>query len=102
MAYTGVVRLEWDEAKNLANQKKHGISFEDASGLFTGEGECFDIFDEQHSCAEDRFITIGPIRCGLVAVAWTERAEDIIRIISARRAAKRESDLYRAYLEQRI
>jgi uncharacterized DUF497 family protein len=94
------VRLEWDDAKNLANQQKHGVSFEEAAALFDDEVDCLEIFDEQHSDAEDRFISIGPIERGLVLVVWTERVDDVIRIISARWTTKREGKLYKAYLEQ--
>jgi uncharacterized DUF497 family protein len=48
----------------------------------------------------DRFIAIGPIRRGLVLVVWTERDEEVIRIISARRATKHEQALYRSHIEQ--
>lgn len=93
------MRLEWDDAKNRSNQKNHGISFEEASELFTNDVDCLEIFDELHSDAEDRFIRIGPIRRGLVMVVWTERLDEVIRIISARWTTKREAERYRAYLE---
>jgi hypothetical protein len=94
------VKLEWDEEKNLANQKRHGVSFEEASELFADGVDSLEIFDEHHSVREERFISIGPIRRGLVMVVWTERADDAIRIISARWTTKHETDLYRTYLEQ--
>jgi uncharacterized DUF497 family protein len=90
------VHVAWDEAKNRANQRKHGISFEEASELFRGD-EYLEIFDEEHSVAEDRFIAIGPIRRGLVLIIWTERDENTIRVISARWATKNEQSLYREY-----
>ena len=74
MAYTVLVRLEWDEAKSLANQEKHGVSFEEAAHLFTDEVDCLEIFDVLHSDEEDRFISIGPVERGLILVVWTERA----------------------------
>lgn len=86
--------IEWDDAKNVANQTKHGISFEDASELFTSGEDYLEIFDEAHSDEEDRFIAIGPIRDALVLVVWTERDEDVVRIISARWATKPEAKLY--------
>jgi uncharacterized DUF497 family protein len=94
------VKVEWDRAKNLANQRKHGVSFEEASELFRSGADYLEIFDDAHSEAEDRFIAIGPIRRGLVLIVWTERDEDIIRIIGARWATKHEQDLYRAHLEE--
>jgi uncharacterized DUF497 family protein len=51
------------------------------------------------SDSEDRFISIGPIRRGLVMVVWTERLDDVIRIISARWTTKHEAERCRAYLE---
>ena len=99
MAYTIPVRIEWDHAKNLANQKRHGVSFEEASECFDDHVDCLEIFDELHSDTEDRFIRIGPIRRGLVMVVWTERLDDVVRIISARWSTRREAERYRAYLE---
>jgi uncharacterized DUF497 family protein len=91
------VRVVWDEAKNRANQRKHGVSLEEASVLFTRRDDYLEIFDEAHSDEEDRFIAIGPIDRGLILVVYTERDEDTVRIISARWATKRETSLYRNY-----
>lgn len=99
MAYNDYVRVEWDEPKNLANQKKHGVSFQDASEVLQDDVVALEIFDADHSEFEDRFITIGPIRRGLVMVVWTERQDDTIRIISARWTTPRESSQYQSYLE---
>lgn len=100
MAYTLRVKVAWDDAKNLTNQRKHGVSFEEASELFRSGIDYLEIFDDEHSVTEDRFIAIGPIRRGLVLIIWTERDEDTIRIISARWATEREQTLYRSYLDQ--
>ena len=88
------MKVTWNHEKNLANQKKHGVSFEEASELFTSGVDCLEIFDEAHSELEDRFISIGPVRRGLVLVIWTERDEDVVRIISARWATRREKTLF--------
>lgn len=93
------MEFEWDESKNESNQLKHGVSFEEASELFSQDIETLEIFDELHSELEDRFVSVGPIKRGLVLVVWTERDADIIRIISARRATARESQRYHAYLK---
>ena len=93
------MEFEWDESKNKSNQLKHGVSFEEASQLFSQDVEALEIFDELHSELEDRFVSIGPIKRGLVLVVWTERDADIIRIISARWATARESQRYHAYLK---
>jgi hypothetical protein len=88
----------WDESKNVRNRKEHGVSFEEASTLFAGGTEYLEIFDEAHSTDEDRFIAIGPIARGMVLVAYTEREDDTIRIISARWATKREAEMYRFHV----
>jgi uncharacterized protein len=56
-----------------------------------------EIFDEDHSDVEDRFIAIGPIARGIILVVWTEHDEKMVRIISARLATRRERALYQAY-----
>jgi hypothetical protein len=100
MAYTRAVEVAWDEAKNLANRKRHGLSFEEAAELFSSGIDYLVLFDEAHSDTEDRFIAVGPIRRGLVVIVWTERDENTLRIISARWATHRERALYTAQLEQ--
>jgi uncharacterized protein len=91
------VKVEWDESKNLANRRKHGLSFEEAAELFASGTDYLEIFDEAHSEFEDRFIAIGSVARGLVLVVWTERDDDVYRIISARWANEREQALYQAY-----
>ncbi len=73
MTYHLFVEIIWDDAKNRANKRKHGVSFAEASELFTSGIDYLEIFDEAHSDLEDRFIAIGPIRRGLVLIVWTER-----------------------------
>jgi hypothetical protein len=91
------VTVEWDHATDLANQRKHGVSFEEASELFRSDVDYLEILDDGHSGAEDRFIALGPIRRGLILI-MTERHEETIRIISARWATKNEQRLYESYL----
>jgi uncharacterized protein len=95
-----VVRVEWDESKDLENRRKHGLSFEEAKVLFVSGVDYLEIFDQAHSELEERFIAIGPIARGLVLIVWTERDDDALRIISARWATDREKDLYRSYEDQ--
>ncbi len=92
------MRITWDETKNVTNRRKHGVSFEDARELLLSDSEQFVIFDEAHSTEEDRFISLGPIRRGLVLVVWTERDADVVRIISARWATSRERRLFHSHL----
>jgi hypothetical protein len=90
------MELEWDPAKAEANLRKHGLSFEEAAELLSGEADYLEIHDERHE-EEDRFIAIGPIRRGLIVVVYTELLDEAIRIISARQATKRETQLFRSY-----
>lgn len=93
------MRVEWDEAKNHANRRKHGISFEEAAELLVSGSDYLEIFDEAHSESEDRFIAIGPVSRGLMVIVWAASEEDTHRIISARLASDREQALYRSYKE---
>jgi uncharacterized DUF497 family protein len=87
------IKFIWDEEKNLTNIKKHGISFDEAAAA------CLDprsirIYDEAHSITEDRWILLGRAREAVLFVVETEPEMDIIRIISARRATKKEEERY--------
>jgi uncharacterized DUF497 family protein len=92
-------RFEWDPAKDSANRRRHGVSFEEAKELFTSGVEYLEIFDDQHSQDEDRFVAIGPIARGVILVAHTERHEGVLRIISARRATGAEGRLFWKHVE---
>ena len=92
------MRVVWDESKNAENRKKHGLSFQEARELLLSGVDHLELFDEQHSGDEDRFISVGPIGRRIVLVVWTERDERTTRIISARFATKREIALYRKYM----
>ena len=91
------MRFEWDPAKERANRGKHGVSFEDAAELLAGEVDYLEIYDAEHSFDEDRFIAIGPARPGILVVVFTEVRDDVIRIVSARRATRKEEQHYEAY-----
>jgi uncharacterized DUF497 family protein len=91
------LRFEWDESKDLDNQHRRGISFEEAKAVF------LDPFrktthDDRYDYSEERFQTIGMVegRCMILFVAWTSREDGVetIRIISARRAKPHERRLY--------
>jgi uncharacterized protein len=100
VTYSLPVKVVWDEAKNVSNQKKHGVSFEEAQALFGRGLDYLELFDEAHSDEEDRFIAVGPIERGLVLVVYTTRDDDdTIRIISARWATKKERDLFRKHIQ---
>ena len=91
------MRYEWDENKNLANQKKHGIPFELATRVFLDENRV-EFFDEEHSTLlEERWGVIGRVERILVVI-YTIRHEDTLRIITARAANREEEDgYYRGY-----
>jgi uncharacterized DUF497 family protein len=94
-----MLRFEWDETKNKSNFKKHGLWFEEATSVFNDpHGRLF--FDRDHSNSEDRFVLIGSDIPGrmLVVVHLHRETERTVRIISARRATKRETKIY----EERI
>ena len=89
------LRFEWDSAKNESNQKKHGISFEEGKSVFYDDNAKL-INDLEHSKNEDRFIMMGmstKLRILIVCHCYRE-SENIIRIISARKATKHESNQY--------
>jgi len=94
------VDFEWDDTKDLSNQRKHGLAFSEAQRLFESGVDYLEIFDAEHSEFEDRFIAIGPIDLGLVVVVYTQLEEGVIRIIGSRMTNKREQALYRSHMEQ--
>ena len=100
MVYPAEVKVAWDEAKNLANRRKHGLSFEEAEELFASGADYLEIFDEAHSESEDRFIAIGPVARGLIVIVWSASDDDTHRIISARQASEREQVLYHSYMDK--
>lgn len=94
------MRFDWDDAKDQSNQQKHGVSFAEAIQLFQSGQEYLEIFDIDHSEDEDRFIAIGEIKQGIAVVVYTEREDDVVRIIGARFATRRERERFRDYMDQ--
>ena len=89
------MRFEWDPNKNEINKRKHGLSFEEARTVFYDDyAILFD--DPDHSAEEDRFLILGlSQREKLCIVSHCYRgADEIIRIISARKATKTEEKYY--------
>ena len=86
----------WDDNKTRQNQKKHRVSFEEASTVFLDEN-AIEFFDPDHSKSEDRFLMLGlSYRLRLIVVSYAVKQKgNQIRIISARRATKGESRAYR-------
>lgn len=89
-----MIEFEWDQRKADGNAKKHGISFEEATTVFRDVLE-LTIADPDHSQGEYRFLSLGrSVPGNLLVVAYTEREPNRIRIISARRASKKERECY--------
>ena len=88
-----VLIFEWDEKKANQNIKKHGISFEEAATVF-GDPFSITIYDPLHSKDEDRFVILGMSNRNRVLVVVHTDRDDKIRIISARKATKKERKQY--------
>lgn len=89
------LKFEWDNNKASINKQKHGITFEEASTIFSDENAI--LFDDpEHSEVEERFLMIGiSEQTNMLIVSHCYRGEnDIIRIISARKATKKETKQY--------
>ena len=90
-----MIRFEWDEVKNKSNFQKHGLWFEETLSVFDDPlGRVF--YDRDHSHSEDRFFIVGADKRGrtLVVVHHYKESNLVIRIISARRATKKETRFY--------
>lgn len=83
------MKFEWDDEKARANVEKHGVTFGEATEVFYDPNALED-YDSEHSESETRFIIIGLSSWRLLYVIYAERAGDVIRIISARKADKVE------------
>ena len=88
------LRFSWNEAKDAANRRKHGVDFTEASTVFLDDFARL-IEDAEHSVDEDRFILLGrSTRIRILIVCHCYRRGSEIRIISAREASKREQAQY--------
>ena len=91
----GDLSFEWDQQKADANEAKHGISFEEASTVFYDEAALL-IGDPDHSEDEDRFVLLGMsvVSRVLVVCHCYRESDEIIRLISARKAGRHEREQY--------
>jgi uncharacterized DUF497 family protein len=89
------IRFEWDGRKSRENERKHGVSFEEAQTVFLDEN-ALRYYDPDHSEDEDRFIMMGmSFKLRVLVVCHCYRVDDsIIRIVSARKAGKHEAEEY--------
>ena len=90
-----MLRFEWDPKKSASNKRKHGVSFQEAQSVFFDDS-AVEYPDPAHSDAENRFLLLGrsiQLRVLVVCHCYRE-SEDLIRIISARKATPRERGAY--------
>ena len=87
------MKFEWDPAKALVNERKHGVMFDEASTVF-GDDLSVSGRDIAHSLGENRFVTLGMSNQGRVLVVCHTDRRAVIRIISARPAIRKEKRLY--------
>lgn len=90
-----MIEFEWDDNKNASNKMKHKISFEEAQSVFYDD-DALIIDDPDHSDEEERFVIIGLNKDTklLVVVHCFRNNDSVIRIISARKATKKETKMY--------
>jgi hypothetical protein len=89
------LKFTWDDLKNKTNQKKHRVSFEEAQTVFFDEN-ALEYFDTDHSQDEDRYLMLGysyHLRVLVVSYCYRKDSSEI-RIISSRKAAKKEQKIY--------
>jgi uncharacterized protein len=90
------MQFEWDEAKNQENIRKHKIDFADVSPMF--DSPMLIEPDDRFDYGEDRWFGLGFLYNGIAVLVWTERQNDVIRIISARRANRHEQQRFEDYI----
>lgn len=87
-----LMQFEWDDNKSAENKDRRGFTFDDVITVFLDE-ERMTILDDRYEYGEERWTTLGEIEGRLFAVTFTMR-DEVIRIISARKANKRERKRY--------
>jgi len=85
------MRFEWDDEKRIENLGKHGLDFIDAQLIF--ENETVTVSDDRFDYGENRFYTLGLLR-GIVVVLSHTESDEILRVISFRKAGKDEEQIY--------
>ena len=87
------MKFEWDHKKAENNLKKHQVSFEEGASLF-GDALAFTFRDPDHSVGEIRYLTFGVSHNGTLLVLCLTYRNDLVRIISVRRATRAERKIY--------
>jgi uncharacterized protein len=85
------LEFEWDEEKRQSNLNKHGVDLIEAGQIFAGY--TVEFADNRYNYSEDRFIAIGQSKGQILTVVYTVR-DEVIRLISARKATKNETRIY--------
>ena len=91
------MKFEWDEAKNRVNVHKHGLDFADAEEML--QGVLLVSPDTREDYGEERWIGIGMTRGRIAFVAFSQKAEDCVRIISLRKANREEHQEYQEAIQ---
>ncbi|MGB0386087.1 MAG: BrnT family toxin [Ardenticatenaceae bacterium] len=86
------MKFQWDENKRISNLAKHRLDFEDAHLVFNDES--FFVEDDRYQYYETRFILYGTLLGRVVVVVFSMPDDDVVRIISMRKATKRERKSY--------
>jgi len=87
------MKFEWDSEKSETNIRKHQVSFEDAASIF-GDPLAITFRDPDHSVGERRYLTFGVSQNGILLVLSHTYRNELVRIISARRATRAERKIY--------
>lgn len=90
------MKYEWSEAKSRSNLTKHGLDFADAEQVLTGA--CVTFADDRFDYGEKRLISLGVLAGRTVVIAHSPRGDDATRIISMRKANRREQKIYQERL----
>ena len=87
------MKFEWDSEKSETNIRKHQVRFEDAASIF-GDPLAITFRDPDHSVGERRYLTFGVSQNGILLVLSHTYRNELVRIISARRATRAETKIY--------
>jgi len=94
------MRFEWDEEKNQGNIQKHGFDFADVAQVF--DLPVPRIFDDRRDYGEDRWIATGFWQDLIVVVVYTQSEEEVVRIISFRKANRHERQRFEKFFADRL
>jgi uncharacterized protein len=98
--YNCSMRFEWDDDKQAANLRNHGLDLADAEVVFQHPRLTW--LDTREDYGEDRWCSLGMLQGRVVVLVYTERLPDIIRVISLRKATHRERTQYDQFLQDRL